>query len=186
MSWESIIKGCKKKDQRQQKALVHLLAPMLKGVCLRYIQNPHEIEEIIQQSLIKILTNIGQYEEAQGNFEGWSKRICLYTLFAFLRSEKKSQIIQHLEQVPEVAVSPTAYEKLEVEEVLRLLHTLPYLYRSVLSLYSIEGYTHKEIAQLLGIAESTSRSHLTRARKMLKAKITQHIQEETYETRSIR
>ena len=186
MNWESTIKGCKKKDQRHQQALVHQLGPKLKGICLRYIQTPYEIEEIIQQSLIKILTHIDQYNESLGNFEGWAKRICLYTLFAYLKSEKKGRIVQGYEHVPEISVAPEAYKRLEAEEVMELLHSLPPHYRNVLCLYSIEGYSHKEIAELMGIAESTSRSHLTRARKMLKAKINLNKQEEIYATRSPR
>lgn len=140
------------------------------GVCLRYTRHEMEAEDILQDAFIKVFDHIDKFE-FKGSFEGWIRRIVINT--ALKNYSKKS--FKHeqigLESQPELPLEPDIYAHLQEEELLRLITRLPDGYRIVFNLYAIEGYNHKEIAELLGIQESTSRSQLVKARKMLQVMI---------------
>ncbi len=141
------------------------------GVCLRYTRHEMEAEDILQDAFIKVFDHIDKFE-FKGSFEGWIRRIVINT--ALKNYGKKS--FRHeqigLESQPELPLEPDIYAHLQEEELLRLIARLPDGYRIVFNLYAIEGYNHKEIAEMLGIQESTSRSQLVKARKMLQVMIT--------------
>jgi len=171
MKLDDLILACKNNQRLAQKELVGHIAPGLKGLCTRYLKNDFEVEEALQESLIKILKSISSYELERDSFYSWIKRITINTIFTRLRSQMRSPEVIGPEAFPLVEVAPEVYDRLYAQELLDLIHTLPFGYRSVLCLYAIDGYSHKEIAGLLNISESTSRSQLTRARNALKQKI---------------
>ena len=140
------------------------------AVCLRYTRHRMEAEDILQDAFIKVFDNISRFE-FKGSFEGWIRRIVINTALKNYgkKSFKQEQI--GLENQPELPLEPEIYSNLEEEELLRLINQLPDGYRVVFNLYAVEGYSHKEIADLLGIQESTSRSQLVKARKMLQGMI---------------
>ena len=140
------------------------------AVCLRYTRHRMEAEDILQDAFIKVFDNISKFE-FKGSFEGWIRRIVINTALKNYSKKSFKQEQIGLENQPELPLEPEIYSNLEEEELLRLINQLPDGYRVVFNLYAVEGYSHKEIADLLGIQESTSRSQLVKARKMLQGMI---------------
>jgi len=129
-----------------------------------------EAEDILQDAFIKVFDNISKFE-FKGSFEGWIRRIVINTALKNYSKKSFKQEQIGLENQPELPLEPEIYSHLEEEKLLRLINQLPDGYRVVFNLYAVEGYSHKEIADLLGIQESTSRSQLVKARKMLQGMI---------------
>ena len=167
MKDKEIIKYCKQGDQRGFKALVEQYAPKLMGICIRYLQNEFEAKDALQETFIKIFQNIEKYETT-GNFSGWLRKIAINTSLIAIR--KKRNGFAYLEN--EGFENDWNYDaEIEIElnekDILNMIHSLPEHYRVIFNLAVVEGYSHIEIAKLLNIAESTSRSKLTRARKKM-------------------
>ncbi len=140
------------------------------AVCRRYARHELEAEDILQDAFIKVFDNLGKFE-FKGSFEGWVRRIVINTaLKNFQRASfQKEQL--GLDNFDEQSIEPEAISNLQEEELMDLITRLPDGYRVVFNLYVIEGFSHKEISDMLEIGESTSRSQLVKARKMLKEQI---------------
>lgn len=140
------------------------------AVCRRYARHELEAEDILQDAFIKVFDNLGKFE-FKGSFEGWVRRIVINTaLKNFQRASfQKEQL--GLDNFDEQSLEPEAISNLQEEELMDLITRLPDGYRVVFNLYVIEGFSHKEISDMLEIGESTSRSQLVKARKMLKEQI---------------
>ena len=137
---------------------------------MRYARHEMEAEDILQDAFIKIFDKINRFE-FKGSFEGWVRRIVINTALKNYSKKSFKQEQIGLETYPELPLEPEIYAHLHEEELLRLIGKLPEGYRLVFNLNVIEGYNHKEIANMLGIQESTSRSQLVKARKMLQGMI---------------
>lgn len=170
MTEEAIITGCLQFDPISQRALYDRYSPKMLSVCYRFAHNRQDAEDMLQEGFIKVFTQIGSFER-KGAFEGWIRRIVVHTCINILKKEKKfSESVElshadHYIQVREDAI-PAIMQAKQVVECIRLL---PLGYKTVLNLFAIEGYSHKEIAEMLDIGESTSRSQFTRARTMLES-----------------
>lgn len=124
-------------------------------------------KDVLQEALIRILKAIPQYRQS-GSFEGWMKKIVINTALSYFdKSCFKKETSREPALLPQSTVAPEVYQQLAVEELMHIINQLPEHYRMVFNLVAIEGYSHREVAQLLNIQESTSRSHLARARKQL-------------------
>jgi RNA polymerase sigma factor (sigma-70 family) len=137
-------------------------------VCFRYCKNRQEAEDILQDGFIKVFKNISMFK-FEGSFEGWMRRIMVNTAIEFLRKQKQSKVFDDIEEVyvhPESSYDATS--RLNEKEILAMVHSLPMGYRTVFNMYAIEGYSHKEIADTLGISEGTSKSQLAKAKGHLK------------------
>lgn len=166
---ELVIK-CQQCDRAAQQSLYQRYAPELLAVCFRYSKSRDEAEDILQDGFVKIFQKIGNYE-FQGSFEGWMRRIVVNTAIDHIRRNKKRQMETDIEDAREVYVSEDALGQLELEYLYEIIQDLPPGYQLVFNLYAIEGYSHKEIGERMGITESTSRSQYTRARSLLMKKI---------------
>lgn len=168
MKIEQIIKGCKKGDRKCQKALYDCYAGMLMNVSRRYTNDMYEAQDALQNAFIKIFTKLDMYDANKpGSFEGWMSRIVINETIQ-LHRKKKGVIFSEIETTMySIGKESGVVEDLEAEEILKLLDKLPEGYRLVFTLFVVEEYNHKEIAEMLGITESTSRSQLVRARKGL-------------------
>ncbi len=169
---QELIEGCLKKDTTYEKALFLKYSGKMLTVCRRYTRHELEAEDILQDAFIKIFNNLKKFK-FEGSFEGWIRRIVVNTA---LKNYKKSSFQKEqlgLEQRPEEPTQPTAYSRLGEEELLGLIQKLPEGYKIVFNLYAIEGFSHREIAETLQIQESTSRSQLVKARKMLQRLISE-------------
>src|SRR5919107_4923064 len=167
MTEEAILKGCLQNDPTAQKELYTRYSPKMLAVCYRFGHNREDAEDMLQEGFIKVFSQIHTFLN-KGAFEGWIRRIMVHTCINHLKKNKKfneSVDIIHATtlQVREESV-PSIIQAKQVVECIRIL---PIGYRTVLNLYAIEGYSHKEISDMLDIEESTSRSQYTRAKAML-------------------
>jgi RNA polymerase sigma-70 factor (ECF subfamily) len=167
MTEEAILHGCLHNDSIAQRELYSRYSPKMLSVCYRFAHNREDAEDMLQEGFIKVFSQIHTFQN-KGAFEGWIRRIIVHTCINNLKKNKKfneSVDIIHATsiQVREESV-PSIVQAKQVVECIRLL---PIGYRTVLNLYAIEGYSHKEIAEVLDIEESTSRSQYTRAKQML-------------------
>jgi RNA polymerase sigma factor (sigma-70 family) len=167
MTEEAILQGCLRNDASAQKELYNRFSPKMLAVCYRFGHSREDAEDMLQEGFIKVFSQIHTFRN-QGAFEGWVRRIIVHTCINNLKKNKKfneSVDIIHATtlHVREESV-PSIVQAKQVVECIRLL---PIGYRTVLNLYAIEGYSHKEIADMLDIEESTSRSQYTRAKQML-------------------
>jgi RNA polymerase sigma-70 factor (ECF subfamily) len=167
MTEEILIQGCLRNDAAAQQELYYRYSPKMLSVCYRYAKSREDAEDMLQEGFIKVFTQIHQFQN-RGALEGWIRRIIVHTCINNLKKNKKfsdSVDIIHAASVPVREENiPSILQAKQVVECIRLL---PLGYRTVLNLYAIEGYSHKEIAEILDIEESTSRSQYTRAKAML-------------------
>ena len=166
MTEEELIEGCRHNDRRAQKILYEKFAPKMFGVCRRYVKTTENAEEVMVEAFCKVFQKIDMYS-GQGSFEGWIRRIVVNESLMFLR--KKYRFNEHLDitEIPVKAVQVTIEDELAANEILALLEQLPTGYRTVFNLYVVEGYKHKEIAELLEISINTSKSQLILAKKRM-------------------
>ena len=164
-----LLQGCLAGDRLAQRQLYEAYSGKFLALCLRYLKDREQAEDVMIQSFMKIFEKLTQYE-AKGSFEGWMKRIVVTQALMALRSSP--QLTVSLEEANGHADSYEEMTHLEAAELMELVQGLPLGYRTVFNLYAIEGYSHQEIGVLLGITESTSKSQLNRARSVLKEKIT--------------
>lgn len=170
MTEKELVKGCIREDRHCQQELFRRYAGKMMAVCVRYTRHEMEAEDILQDALIKVFDNIHKFE-FKGSFEGWIRRIVINTALKNYSKKSFKQEQIGLENQPELPMEPDIYKHLDEEALLALIAKLPEGYRLVFNLYAIEGYSHREIADMVGIQESTSRSQLVKARKMLQSMI---------------
>ncbi len=165
MTEEELIAACKKDDQRAQKVLYDRYSPVMYGVCKRYVQQREDAEDVLVGGFFKVLTNIDQFK-GEGSFEGWIRRIIINEALMFLR---KRNLFDYAVEINEAdrPTPTTTVEELAAQDILELLDGLPTGYRTIFNLYVLEGYKHREIAELLGISINTSKSQLILAKKRL-------------------
>jgi len=163
---QDLIKGCINNDGKCQKELFRRFAGKMLVVCMRYARHRMEAEDMLQDAFIKVFKNLSFFE-AKGSFEGWVRKIVVNT--ALKHIDKKSFTKEQIggEQDYDPGADPDIFSHLGEKDLLKMVASLPDGYRVVFNLYAIEGFSHKEIADLLEIGESTSRSQLVKARKML-------------------
>ena len=158
---------------------------MLLTVCRRYARDEAMAKDVLQETLIRIFQHIGKYE-ATGSFEGWMRRIAVRRSLQWLEKSSFRHELQPVEMPGKDFIEPEVYSRLGVEEIMSLLKELPDGFRAVFNLNVVEGYSHKEVAELLNITESTSRSQLTRARKLLQEKLNRSKKTSRYEVAIVR
>lgn len=164
---DQLIKALKKADPKAQRQLYDRYATRMLGVCMRYVGDQMTAEDILVQGFVKVFDKIEQFK-SEGSFEGWIRRIIVNESLGYLRQRRQLREFPVLDEAQGVAdTHPLADQSLEAEEIMRMIETLPMGYRTVFNLYAIEGYAHAEIAEMLGITESTSKSQLHRARALL-------------------
>lgn len=166
MTEKQLIQDCQNGIKRSQYELVKRYAGMLLSVARRYVSDEATAKDILQEALIKIFGNIDKYKHT-GSFEGWMRTITIRCALAHLRKSHRAHEFTILDVVPEEGNTPDIFSRLGMEEIIGLIQQLPNGFRAVFNLNVIEGYSHREIGELLGITESTSRSQLTRAKKLL-------------------
>jgi len=170
VSEDELIKGCVRENKHCQRALYEKFAGKMMTVCLRYTRHRLEAEDIMQEGFIKIFNNINKFQR-RGSLEGWIRRIMINTALSnYNKSSFKKEIIG-IEDYQSGVEQPKAIQQLTADEIMKVINTLPDGYRIVFNLYVIEEYSHNEIAKMLGITSSTSRSQLVKARRMLQKKI---------------
>jgi len=167
-----IIKRLKQRDREAQTWLYNQYKTGWYMICLRYNKNRDDASDVLQNALIKIFGKIEQFDENKGHFKSWSSQIVVNENLMFLRKKVASFQVDELSDHFDISnQDETALDMLSAQELTKMIQTLPEGYRAVFNLYVIEGYTHKEIADLLNINLGTSKSQLFKARKMLQKKL---------------
>ena len=168
MILEQLIYECTKNNTKAQEQLYHLLAPKLFAVCLKYSRSYEEAQDNLQESILLIFEKISQYKNS-GSFEGWAKRVVINYVLQQYRNQKIFEIVS--EKIPDTDEVEFEDENVSIEFLTKIIQELPDRYRLVFNLYVMDGYSHKEIAEMLGINIGTSKSNLARAKAILKDKI---------------
>jgi RNA polymerase sigma-70 factor (ECF subfamily) len=170
---KEIIEGCKKQNRKAQKMLYDRFSSKFLGVCMRYAKDKPEAEDILQEGFLKIFERIDQYNFS-GAFEGWMRRIIVNTAISNYRKNLKHYNYTNIDDVYEFEQEINTSEvEFSMEEMLHVIQSLSPGYRMVFNLFAIEGYPHKEIAEMLGIDIATSKSQYSRARKIVQYRLLQ-------------
>jgi RNA polymerase sigma factor (sigma-70 family) len=165
---KEIIEGCCRGRIRNQELLYRRYYAFAMSVCIRYNPNREDALEVLNDSFMKVFENIKKFDPEKP-FKSWFRRILVNASLDRYRQNKKFIIMSDYDVSElEIEAPPDASSKLDAAEILHLLSLLPELYRVIFNLYEIEGYSHDEVAGMLDIAPGTSRSHLSRARAMLR------------------
>jgi len=165
---DQLIQDCQKNSIRAQEQLYKLLAPKMFAACLKYSRNRADAEDNLQDGFLLIFQKIGQFQ-FKGSFEGWAKRVMINNVLQKYRTEGIFELVS--ENLPDVADVEVESESISMDYLVGIIQELPDRYRMVFNLYVIDGYSHKEIAEMLNITDGTSKSNLARARMILKEKI---------------
>jgi RNA polymerase sigma factor (sigma-70 family) len=169
---KNIINGCLRGSRRDQELLYRRYAARLYAVCLQYSGNDEEARDILQEGFIKIFENLIHYK-FEGSFDGWVRRIIVNTALEKFRSKHNLYRVDDIDQIPEQDSEPDNedYAGLGARDLMEIIRELPPRYRIVFNLFAIEGYTHKEISNMMSISEGTSKSNLSRARVILQRRV---------------
>lgn len=172
MTDEHLILACIQQHAASQKEVFIRYSSKMLGVCNRYARNTADAQDILQEAFIKVFNKIHQYK-FEGSFEGWVRKIVVNTaLKKYTLNRYKHEINGYeVKEQDETTIEPSSYSHLSQKEIMALINKLPEGYKLVFNLYVIEGYPHEEIATMLGIQPSTSRSQLVKARNMLQKQI---------------
>ncbi len=169
MTEQAIITGCLHNDAAAQRELYNRYSPKMLSVCYRFGQSREDAEDMLQEGFIKVFTQIHTFQN-KGAFEGWIRRIIVHTCINFLKKHKKFSESVDLAYANYIQVKEeTVPSIMQARQIIECIRLLPLGYRTVLNLYALEGYSHKEIGEMLDIEESTSRSQYTRSKAMLEA-----------------
>lgn len=165
------IEGARAGDRRSQKAIYDLLSGKMYAVCLRYMGDRESAEDILQDGFVTLFSKIDSFS-GDGSFEGWARKIFVNTALMSLRKKDALKNSEDVDAAWNITTDePTAIQKIGYQDLMKMISALPPGFRTVFNMYVIEGYSHKEIAEALGISETTSRSQLQRARALLQSKI---------------
>lgn len=171
MTTATIIEGCRRGERRFQRELVDRFSPRLYAIALRYMPDAAHAKDVLQDSLVKIFTRIEQYK-GTGSFEGWMRQVLISTALSKLDRKWMRREVCTETMYLDSSVAPRALDHLSADDILACVSQLPEGYRQVFNLYAIEGYRHREVAQMMGITEATSRTHYARARALLREVLT--------------
>ena len=169
MSQDELINNCKKQNRKAQEELYRKYASVLFGLCLKYSNNRTEAEDNLHDAFMTIYDKIGQFNN-KGSFEGWMKRITVNTVLQKYRKQRHLDVVSE-NYSEEEAVLEAEVADISLSRLLGYIQELPNKYRMTFNLYVLDGYSHKEISEMLGTSTGTSKSNLARARMILKEKI---------------
>ena len=171
-SEEKLIEACRKGDRKAQCKLYEKYAPLMYSVCRRYVIELQEAEDVLVCGFTKVFRKIDQFT-GEGSFEGWIRRIMVNESLTYIRRNKSMFLEVEIEKAEREPDYQQLHNQLEVEDLHKMIDILPTGYKTVFNLYAIEGFSHKEIAEKLGISENTSKSQLSRARAHLQKMLVQ-------------
>ena len=167
LSEEQIIDGCCQGNRVAMQALYDQYAAKMFAICRRYIKDVPMAQDLLHDGFMIVFDKIGGFRK-EGSFEGWMKRVFVTTVLGYIRKKKLADMAYDYEETLKIEDdSPVALDILSSKEILLCIDKLPDGYRTVLNLFAVEGYSHKEISEILNISEGTSRSQYSRARSAL-------------------
>ena len=172
---QQLVAGCLEGKEKYFKMLYEKYFHKMINICRRYTKDVEEARDVVQEGYVEVFKKIGQFK-FEGSLEGWIRRIMVYKAIDQFRKNKMNNITDYIEDdIRAIDLNSTGFEMnnacshLDAKSIMAMVEQLTPSYRSVFNLYAIEGFSHKEIAEMLGITESTSRSNLLKARLKLQA-----------------
>lgn len=170
---KDIIRGCLEGNRVSQKRLYDHFASRMLGVCMRYAKDRAEAEDMLQEGFIKVFNNISRFKH-EGSFEGWIRRIMVFTAINIYRYRSRKFQESYDTEDCDAVYDDNVIDQISTKEIVALIQHLPEGYRMVFNLYALEGYSHREIGELLGVAEGTSKSQYSRARLFMQQLLAKH------------
>lgn len=171
MDEQQLIEGCRKGNRKAQKELYETYSRKMMGVCLRYVNDRETARDLLQDGFVRVFTSLDSYS-GTGSFEGWMRKIFVNSALEYLRRSDILRDAADLDHTAELTgTDSSVISRMSANELMQVVNTLPTGFRTVFNLFAIEGYSHKEIGEMLQITESTSRSQYTRAKQLLQRKI---------------
>jgi RNA polymerase sigma factor (sigma-70 family) len=167
---QQTLEGCKRKDRHAQRFIYEHYSGKMYALCCRYVKDRMEAEDVMVTAFAKVFERIGQFK-GDGSFEGWVRRIMVNESLTYLRRNKSMYLETDIEAADREPDYGQLQNELEAEDLRKLIADLPTGYRIVFNLYAIDGFSHQEIGEQLGITESTSKSQLSRARALLQKRL---------------
>lgn len=174
MTDEQLVEGCLIPDASAQKQLYERFNRKMFAVCLRYSSSREDGEDLLQEGFVKVFNKLSSYK-GEGSLEGWIRKVIVNTALDHFRQQKI--ILTGIEMAEDQISDESTLGKMEAQELLKIIQQLPKGFRTVFNLYAIEGYNHREIGELLGISENTSKSQYSRARAQLAESVQHHYQQ---------
>jgi RNA polymerase sigma factor (sigma-70 family) len=175
ISEPDLIAGCIEGDRQMQEELYKRFAPKMYAVCMRYSDNSNDAQDLLQEGFIKVYKNLHRFR-AEGSFEGWIRRVFITSSIEHFRRKKLNLAsVSEREESTIENKDFSALDRLAEKDIIHLIQELSPGYRTVFNLYVIEGYSHREIGDQLGISEGTSKSQLARAKAILQKRVTQYL-----------
>jgi RNA polymerase sigma factor (sigma-70 family) len=168
---QTLIEGCKKNNRRAQELLYKKFYVVMSSLCLRYTNNKQDAMQILNDGFLKVFKNIGSYDLEKATVYTWIRKIMINTSIDFLRKQPIIYTSSLSDINEETAIENNIIQKLDADELLMLIKELPPATQLVFNLYTVEGFNHREIGDMLGISEGTSKWHVSEARKQLKQSI---------------
>ena len=167
---EDLLEGCKTGNRKMQEVLYRQTSSKMLAVCMRYAKDRMEAEDILQIGYIKVFQKVGEYR-GEGSFEGWIRRIMVNAAIESYRKNLRGMSVVPIEDAYEQPATGFDFSRLGMQDLMKVIQKLADGYRMVFNMYAIEGYSHKEISETLGISEGASKSQLSRARAILREEI---------------
>lgn len=169
---EQLIKGCIAKDRKYQELLYKRFSSKMYAICMRYAGEPSGAQDMLQDGFVRVYSNIERFR-GEGSFEGWVRRIFVNTALEVLRKKGNMYVVSDTTNIRLEQNEENSLQHLMKEDLMAMVQSLSAGYRTVFNLYAIEGFSHKEIGEMLNITEGTSKSQLARARYLLQKKVAQ-------------
>ena len=171
---KQLIKQCVKEDRKSQKFLYEYFYGKMLAVCMRYATDYSEAQDILHEGFIKVFAKLKSFKN-EGSFEGWIRRIIVNSAIDYVRSKKKltfdseeKSIIDNIKDEDDALIEEKTFSKIKAELIIELIQKLSPAYKTVFNLYVLEDYSHKQVAEALGISEGTSKSNLAKAKQKLR------------------
>ncbi|MEO5564211.1 MAG: sigma-70 family RNA polymerase sigma factor [Chitinophagaceae bacterium] len=171
---DSLIDGCKKDDRKAQELLYRSYYRVMMNLCLRYTKNEADAMEVLNSGLYKVYKNIGRYDKGKATLYTWIRTIIINTCLDFIKAKSGRETWRELDQAAQVDLPPDVFTKMSAADILKLVRQLPPSTQAVFNLYVMEGFNHREIGELLGTSDGTSKWHLSEARKILQRLISKN------------
>jgi RNA polymerase sigma factor (sigma-70 family) len=164
---DSLIRGCKKNDRKAQELLYRNFYRVMMSLCLRYTRDERDALEVLNTGFYKVFRSLDRYDAAKATFYTWIRTIIINTCLDFIKAKTGRTVQGELDQAVSVDVPPDVFGNMSATEILKMVRQLPPATQAVFNLYAIEGYSHREIGELMKISAGTSKWHLSEARKIL-------------------
>ena len=165
---DQILNGCRNDDRLSQEKLYRNYYRAMMTLCLRYTKNEQDALEVLNTGFLKVFRNIKKFNSAKGTIYTWMRTIIINTCIDFVKSRQAQIVALEVDHAEQVSIDPDILSRFRTDELLQLVRQLPPATQAVFNLYVTEGFSHKEIATMLGISEGTSKWHLSDARRLLK------------------